>query len=227
MPKPYYLEEREAFQTKYLKVFLQDAKLIDKVSAYLEKLPSVHKANITKTDTSANITVYPEKMYDLRETKEDVTKALNAYSSGIITQEKHPETKAHFNDIQSKILDELDGAKAQIYVDMAWFTNDKLRDKLLEKKNEGVDVKVIIQDDGTNRTHGVDLTDIPHKLVKGERGGIMHKKYCIIDNNDVITGSYNWSNNAEFRNEENIQIVKNDTPNASEFTKDFNRRWNS
>lgn len=34
----------------------------------------------------------------------------------------------------------------------------------------------------------------------------MHNKYCIIDNQRVIDGSYNWSYNAQF-NEEHIVII--------------------
>lgn len=45
--------------------------------------------------------------------------------------------------------------------------------------------------------------------IRSQRGGIMHDKFCIIDNQVVITGSYNWSDNAEFRNEENIAVLEN------------------
>lgn len=34
----------------------------------------------------------------------------------------------------------------------------------------------------------------------------MHNKFCVIDNQIVITGSYNWSDNAEYKNDENISI---------------------
>ena len=37
----------------------------------------------------------------------------------------------------------------------------------------------------------------------------MYTKFCVIDNQVVITGSYNWTNNAEFKNEENISIIEN------------------
>lgn len=37
----------------------------------------------------------------------------------------------------------------------------------------------------------------------------MHNKYCIIDNNKVIDGSYNWSKSAIY-NEEHIIIVESE-----------------
>ena len=48
----------------------------------------------------------------------------------------------------------------------------------------------------------------------------MHDKFCIIDNHTVITGSYNWSDNAEFKNEENITI-ETDNEQANRFSVKF------
>lgn len=54
------------------------------------------------------------------------------------------------------------------------------------------------------------------------RSGKMHHKVIIIDNRTVITGSYNYSANAEYRNDENILIVR--SPAIAElYTKEMNR----
>ena len=127
------------------------------------------------------------------------------------------ETEAHFQYIQNTILNELNTARVSILVVMAWFTNETLATKLIEKYNEGIDVKVAIFDDGINRRHGVDLAGIPTKKIKPSKGGIMHNKFCVIDNQIVITGSYNWSSNAEFKNEENISILR-DNKTASDYS---------
>ncbi len=130
------------------------------------------------------------------------------------------ETEAHFQDIQNNILNELDAARVSILVVMAWFTNETLATKLIEKYNEGLDVRVAIYDDGINRRHGVDLARIPTKRIKSSKGGIMHNKFCVIDNQIVITGSYNWSSNAEFKNEENISILR-DNKTASDYSVEY------
>lgn len=67
------------------------------------------------------------------------------------------EIDAHFSKIQNIILHELQNARVSIIVVMAWFTNDILAKKLIEKYNEGLDVKVAIYNDGINQRHGVDL----------------------------------------------------------------------
>lgn len=142
---------------------------------------------------------------------------------GVIDRRKPVINQAHFEDIQNKIFTALDGAKVSIRVVMAWFTNDVLFNKLVEKHNEGLDVEISIYDDGVNRKHGVDITQLPHKMIKsGKRGGLMHDKFCVIDNQIVVTGSYNWTDNAEFRNDENI-TVEHDPEQATRFTLEYRR----
>lgn len=139
--------------------------------------------------------------------------------------EKEIEIQAHFNDIQNQILSALGNAKAIIWVAMAWFTNDKLASKLIEKHKEGLDVRVVLFDDHINRDHGVELHGIPVVKIKGKHGGKMHNKYCVIDNQIVVTGFYNWSANAEFKNDENISIILNNNL-ASKYSSDFLTLYN-
>ena len=95
-----------------------------------------------------------------------------------------------FEDIKRIIIEELNKAINTIYVCVAWFTDDDIRDVLLAKYQAGVDVRVITYIDGVNKKHGVDFLDIPHIERRGERGCIMHRKYGIIDNHVPIAGSF-------------------------------------
>ncbi len=54
------------------------------------------------------------------------------------------------------------------------------------------------------------------------RTGKMHHKVIIIDNKTVITGSYNYSRNAEELNDENIVILRCPAI-AHYYTKEFKR----
>jgi phosphatidylserine/phosphatidylglycerophosphate/cardiolipin synthase-like enzyme len=142
---------------------------------------------------------------------------------GLIDNRPPVINEAHFQDIQHRILAALDAAQVSIWVVMAWFTNDTLFQKLVEKRRQGLDVKLAIFDDGVNKKHGVDVASLPHTLLKrGQRGGLMHDKFCVIDNQIVITGSYNWTSNAEFRNDENVTIEK-DPEQATKFSVEFRR----
>lgn len=80
----------------------------------------------------------------------------------------------------------------------------------MEKKKEGCKVRVIIYANHTNQKHGVDLSPFEHKAIRADRKGIMHHKFCVIDNNITIHGSYNWTTAAETKNNEEISVDKND-----------------
>lgn len=79
---------------------------------------------------------------------------------------------------------------------------------------------------GVNKKHGVDFQDIPHIERRSDKGGIMHRKYCVIDNHVTISGSFNWTDNATNRNDENIEIIQ-DWNSANICTRQFLDDWNN
>ena len=54
---------------------------------------------------------------------------------------------------------------------------------------------------------------------------LMHNKFVVIDNSVVITGSFNWSNQAVNYNQENILIIENKIL-AERYSNEFNKLWN-
>ncbi|WP_027374876.1 phospholipase D-like domain-containing protein [Chryseobacterium sp. UNC8MFCol] len=142
---------------------------------------------------------------------------------GVVVKAPPVVNQAHFQDIQNRILDALDSAEVSITLVIAWFTNKVLFQKILEKQKQGVEVKIAIYDDGINKKHGVNIDLVPNvKLKRGVRGGLMHNKFCVIDNQIVITGSYNWSDNAEFKNDENV-TVEYDPKQATRYSVEYRR----
>ena len=142
------------------------------------------------------------------------------------TGNAHLKDEAYFTDIANQIIKDLDGARVSIHIAIAWFTNQRIADKLVEKFKDGLDVKVVFFNDHTNSKFGVNIGSIPFKAIRGTRGGTMHNKFCVIDNQKVITGSYNWSENAENKNDENAAVVY-DNDCASSYSVEFRRLYGS
>lgn len=142
-----------------------------------------------------------------------------------IIRNQNVRNDAHFTDIQNKIIRALDAAQVSISLAMAWFTNTLLLEKLREKQKEGLLVEIVIYDDGTNTKYGVDLTGFDYIKVRSDRGGIMHDKFCVIDNQVVITGSYNWTAKAESKNNENVTIER-DPQLATKYSVEFRKLRN-
>lgn len=137
-------------------------------------------------------------------------------------------TKAHFENINKEIAKHLKAAKHTIHVAVAWFTDDYLFKILTEKAEKGLFISVMIIDDDINRgaslyhkdliTAGVQLSLVS----KSAEDDFMHNKFCVIDNKTVITGSYNWTFNAQFNNE-NIIVIENNTPLATSYIIEYYR----
>ena len=225
----YSTEIRESPSGKYLKVFMLDDSVAGELQCLLGVLKEVKNINITKSESKAHpgdtLTIYPKPMVNINVLEKIVKQTLETYDSGVIEVKTKTKSEVEFKDIEQKILKALDEARATIDVSVAWFTNTTLQKKLLEKQKKGCKVRVMTDANYTNEKHGVDLSSFEHKAVKAERKGIMHYKFCVIDNNITIHGSYNWITNAETKNNEEISVSKNDVDMASQYTKEFNRIW--
>ncbi|WP_190284892.1 phospholipase D-like domain-containing protein [Bacillus sp. S3] len=124
------------------------------------------------------------------------------------TYDEPVKLETHFEDIQNQIIEEIKRAKYTIWVAVAWFTDQKLFEELVQKKKEGLNVQVIVIDDDINRKYGFRFEDHFETYRLPEHGmfkNIMHNKFCIIDLNTVISGSYNWTKKAQY-NDESIDI---------------------
>ena len=209
---------------KYSKVSIREKEL-----NFLEEHMEIERILWKKSDLLRNYSVLYEYassivkdyMSFLLGRKQSLEKCSNVTIGTMVAH-----NEAYFADIEKRIIEALDKAEATINVCVAWFTNPQLRDKLIEKKRDGVDVKVIIYKDGVNHRKGVDLSQLTHKEYRGERGGIMHEKFCVIDNVTTISGSYNWTLNAENKNDEDALFRFEDYKFASKYTRRFNEMWN-
>lgn len=135
-------------------------------------------------------------------------------------------TEVVFDNIEQRILKEIKDAHYAIFVSVAWFTNKKLFNALLEKAKNNCYVSIIIQLDEINSQCGIDYSQIQvgrsecFKISKDTE--LLHDKFCVIDFKKVITGSYNWTYKAS-HNSENILIL-NDPSVAIQYISRFEQQ---
>lgn len=124
------------------------------------------------------------------------------------------------------LIQKIDSAKDSLYIAIYSFTHDGIADAVIRAKERGVDVKVIFDYDTSANTSSDDekLASSGVSVARRNGSGIMHNKFSVIDNTVVATGSFNYSNNADTRNEENLIFIESKKV-AQQFNQDFNSIW--
>jgi len=137
------------------------------------------------------------------------------------------QTQAYFDDIQLQILHELRKATTSIHIAVAWFTDPEIFSQLCQQAGSGIRVELIVINDSINRKSGIEyelLRDLGGVFMmvgdKKKSSAIMHNKFCVIDSATVITGSYNWSRQAQ-QNSENITVISDYPELARQFIQEF------
>jgi len=125
---------------------------------------------------------------------------------------------------QEKVLEELEKAEENIYFMTFSFTDNKISRLLVDKKKANLDIKGVFESSRFNMQYEQYryLQDNNIKLAPDNKPVTMHHKVFIIDNRTVITGSYNPTQAANEKNDENILIIK-DKAIAEKFLQEFNR----
>jgi phosphatidylserine/phosphatidylglycerophosphate/cardiolipin synthase-like enzyme len=132
------------------------------------------------------------------------------------------------DQVADLICRQLSYAKQSVRVMAFVLTSERIAEQLGELAKKGISVECLL-DRGQARTRysqdqyllgcGVKIHISPNSR------GKMHHKVIVIDEETVITGSYNFSENAENGNDENLIIVKNEELGKL-FSKEFTRCLN-
>ncbi len=133
--------------------------------------------------------------------------------------------KVHLKNIRAEILSELKSTQKSIWVAVYWFTNQELFNTLKLKRKQEVSVKLIIHNDYINiREAGLpfqELIDCGCEFYFSDDDYPMHNKFCIIDGQVLINGSYNWTYSAESKNRENVLIIEAEKDVMEAFDTEF------
>jgi phosphatidylserine/phosphatidylglycerophosphate/cardiolipin synthase-like enzyme len=135
------------------------------------------------------------------------------------------------DDAAGNIIKAINGARQQVLVQAFSFTHPGIAQALIAAYRRGVDVRLIADQEQTrkirrNQIATIAAAGVPVWLDAEHNGA--HNKVMIIDADSaniadvgVITGSYNFTNAAQYRNAENVLLIR---ANRS-LTKAYQRNW--
>ena len=146
------------------------------------------------------------------------------------------------NSTNQRLINAIQTADSSIYVAMFTFTDIPLINALRQKREQGLDVKVVTDKLGASQKEPLDpdqpdvkikvsdylvAHDIGFKIDTSSK--LMHHKFAVIDagtSSDplVITGSHNWTKGADTLNDENSLVVHSSTM-AAAYVDEFRNRW--
>jgi len=137
------------------------------------------------------------------------------------------------DDAAGNIIKVINDARQQVLVQTFSFTHPGIAQALIAAHKRGVDVKLIADLDQTrkirqNKIATMAAAGVPVWL-DGEHNGA-HNKVMIIDADSadiahvsIITGSYNFTNAAQYRNAENVLLIRSNRSLAKAYQRNWQR----
>jgi len=123
------------------------------------------------------------------------------------------------------IITAIDEAKKSLYVQAYQLTSKPIAEALIEAKNRGLDVQIILDKSQLNAKNSQYFALLKAKIPVyiDRKVAIAHNKVIIIDGDRIATGSYNFTANAENKNAENLMVIYDQTV-AAKYTANFELR---
>ena len=128
------------------------------------------------------------------------------------------------DDCADKVVNLIKNAKQSVYFMTFSFTSEKIADVLISK--EGIEIKGVFDKGQASNKYSQDerLKGFGIDAVLDKSKYKMHHKVFIIDNETVVTGSFNPTLSADAKNDENLLII-HDKKIADAFLKEFDSLW--
>ncbi len=129
------------------------------------------------------------------------------------------------SDTISPILQEINSAVKSIQFMAFSFTHDSIGNAMRDRFQNGILVEGIFEEKQVNNIGSEYESFVKDRIpvIVDQSEGTMHHKVILIDNRTVITGSYNFSKNAEKRNSENLLIIKRNEKLGQAYLDEYNR----
>jgi len=145
--------------------------------------------------------------------------------SGCVEKQQNQVFFCPKEDCEERIIIAINHAETSIDAAIYSFTSEKIAVSLINANNKGVKTRVItdyLQSSSKNSKDEFLENDLEIRIMPSKN--TMHNKFMIIDNELVVTGSYNWTKNGNTKNFENIVFIF-DQELADEYQKEFFELW--
>ena len=127
-----------------------------------------------------------------------------------------------------KVIKYIDNAKTSILLLGYSFTSKPITQALMQAKKRGVNVRIVLDHSQQYQKYSKEVIQVLLNNQMDVRFDhtvkIAHNKVLVIDSLRTVTGSYNWTHSAEFKNAENLVFIKSQEV-AKKYAVYFEGRW--
>lgn len=121
------------------------------------------------------------------------------------------------------IINSINNAHKEIIVQAYSFTDMDIAKALINAHKRGVNIYILLDKRNIGNKVYISLINDSEKINIDKVIGLSHNKIIIIDRKIIITGSFNYTKAAQFRNSENL-IVIDDLNIVKKYLKNYNNR---
>lgn len=212
---------KSSFKTKE---FYSDKQVLKKLIK--SKKPSNHELNVLRSqffELAQNDSSDAETIR-LVTWLEEINKCLLP-----VKDKNEVENRCYFSpgdDCENAIVSCIRNAKHSIKICVFTISENVITNEIIAAKKRGVSVTIITDNDKLN-DKGSDIRWLADEGVRiriDESSSHMHHKFCIVDREILLTGSYNWTKSAADRNQENL-LVTEDPKMVKAYLKEFEKLW--
>jgi phosphatidylserine/phosphatidylglycerophosphate/cardiolipin synthase-like enzyme len=125
------------------------------------------------------------------------------------------------------IVKQIDEAKKSIYVQAYGLTSQPIIEAVGNAKSRGLEVKVILDKVNETEKQGNGAKYLRSKNIDvliDNKVAIAHNKVMVIDDKNIITGSFNFTKSAQDKNAENVLIILDDQNVAKKYIANWEKR---
>jgi phosphatidylserine/phosphatidylglycerophosphate/cardiolipin synthase-like enzyme len=121
------------------------------------------------------------------------------------------------------VVREIKLARKEVLVQAYSFTSKPIAQALIDAKTRGVDIEILLDKSNEQETY----TELGHLIEQGLKPhidaehAIAHNKIMIIDRRTLLTGSFNFTHQAEAENAENLLVIKGHPELLQGYAKNF------
>ena len=124
------------------------------------------------------------------------------------------------------ITEVIDSSHSELLIQAYGFTSAPILEAVVRAKERGVKVAIILDkiNEQKRYTAATFLKNHGIEPLIDDRVAIAHNKVIVIDRQNTITGSFNFTTAAQRRNAENVLLVLDDPELAEAYAKNWQRR---